>query len=134
VSQRVSKRPIWLGDAAAPKAALPPTHRGIMTQAFCVIHILVSGKSPEHRLSQHSDESMPAVLAGACVGEYIAGHRGKAERVVEFPVREQAGVGGDHRSAKLEHQPAVEIESENLGIRFTRRVRHDGLIRSRITC
>jgi len=23
---------------------------------------------------------MPAVLAGACVGEYIAGHRGKAER------------------------------------------------------
>jgi hypothetical protein len=37
---------------------------------------------------------MPAVLAGACVGEYIAGHRGKAERVVEFPVREQAGVGG----------------------------------------
>jgi hypothetical protein len=51
-----------------------------MTQAFCVIHILVSGKSPEHRLSQHSDESMPAVLAGACVGEYIAGHRGKAER------------------------------------------------------
>jgi hypothetical protein len=37
-----------------------------MTQAFCVIHILVSGKSPEHRLSQHPDESMPAVLAGAC--------------------------------------------------------------------
>ena len=25
VSQRVSKRPIWLGDAAAPEAALPPT-------------------------------------------------------------------------------------------------------------
>jgi hypothetical protein len=79
-----------------------------MTQAFCVIHILVSGKSPEHRLLQHSDESMPAVLAGACVGEYIA--------------------------SKLEHQPAVEIEFENLGIRFTRRVRHDSLIRSRITC
>ena len=35
-----------------------------MTQAFCVIHILVSGKSPEHRLSQHSDESMPAVSPG----------------------------------------------------------------------
>jgi len=98
-----------------------------MMQAFCVIHILISGKSPEHRLSQHSDESMPAVLAGACVGEYIAGHRGKAERVVDFPVREQAGVGGDHRSSKLEHQPAVEIESENLGIRFTRRVHHGRL-------
>ncbi len=63
--------------------------------------------------------SLIAENGGACVGEYIAGHRGKAERVVEFPVREQAGVGGDHRSSKLEHQPAVEIESENLGIRFT---------------
>ena len=31
-------------------AANNPTHRGIMTQAFCVIHILVSGKSPEYRL------------------------------------------------------------------------------------
>jgi hypothetical protein len=47
---------------------------------------------------------MPAVLAGACVGEYTAGHRGKAER---FPVRMQAGVGGDHRSSKLEYPPAV---------------------------
>jgi hypothetical protein len=48
---------------------------------------------------------MPAVLAGACVGEYIAGHGGKAERVVEF---EQAGVGGDDRSAKLlRHDPAM---------------------------
>jgi hypothetical protein len=53
--------------------------------------ILISGKSPEHRLSQHSHESMPAVLAGACVGGFIAGHRGQDERVVEFPVREQAG-------------------------------------------
>jgi hypothetical protein len=57
-----------------------------MTQAFGVIRILVSGKSPEYRLSQHSDESIPAVLAGACAGEYITGHRGKDERVVEFPV------------------------------------------------
>jgi hypothetical protein len=32
-------------------AANNPTHRGIMTQAFCVIHILVSGKSPEHTVA-----------------------------------------------------------------------------------
>jgi hypothetical protein len=63
------------------------------------------------RIRQVADGSMPAVLAGACVGEYIAGHRGKAERGIEFPVRKQAGVGGDHRSSKLEHQPAVEISS-----------------------
>jgi hypothetical protein len=50
------------------------------------------------------------------------------ERVVEFPVRDQASVGGDHRSSKLEHQPAVEIEPENLANRFTRRIRHDSLM------
>jgi hypothetical protein len=88
----------------------------------------------EHRLSQHSNESMPAIPAGACIGEHLARHRAEAERIVEFPVREQAGVGGDHRSARLELQPAVEIESENLSIRFTRRVRHGRLIRSKITC
>jgi hypothetical protein len=99
-----------------------------------VVHILVSGQPPEHSLSQHPDQRVMAVLAGARVGEYIAGHRGKAQRGVQFPVREQADVGGDHRSSKLEHQPAVEIESENLGIRFTRRVRHDSLTRSEITC
>jgi hypothetical protein len=36
----------------------------------------------------------------------------EAERVVEFPVREQTGVGGNYRSLKLEHQAAVEIELE----------------------
>ena len=105
-----------------------------MAQPLGVVHILVSGKSPEHGLPQHADKSMPAVLAGACVGEHIARHRAKAERVVEFAVGEQAGIGGDHRSAKLEHQSAVEIEPEKPRIQFTRRVRHDGLIQISITC
>jgi len=105
-----------------------------MTRALGVVNIFIPSEPTEHRLSQISDECMPAVLAGARVGEYIADHRGKADRVVEFPVRELAGVGGDHRSSKLEHQPAVEIESECLGIRFTRQVRHTSLIRSRVTC
>jgi hypothetical protein len=56
----------------------------------------VSGEATENRLTQQTDKRMAAVLAGARVGEYIAGHRGKAERGVEFSVREQAGVGGDH--------------------------------------
>jgi hypothetical protein len=77
---------------------------------------------------------MPAIPAGAHVSEHIARHRRQTERIVEFPVREQSCVGGDHRSAKLEHQPAVEIKPENAIIRFTRRVRHDSLIQITITC
>ena len=62
----------------------------------------------------------------------ITRHRAEAQRVVQFPVCEQACVGGNHRSAKLKHQSAVEIEPESAIIRFTRWVRHDGLIRSEI--
>ena len=101
-----------------------------MAQPLGVVHVLVSGKPPEHGLPQHPDQSMPAVLAGACVGERLARHGAQAERVVQFAVGEQSGVGGDDRTAKLKHQSAVEIEPESPAIRFTRRVRHAGLIRS----
>jgi hypothetical protein len=105
-----------------------------MAQALSVVHIFISGKSPKYGLPQHPDQSMSAILASACVGERITRHRTEAQRVVQFPVCEQACVGGNHRSAKLEHQSAVEIEPESAIIRFTRWVRHDGLIRSKITC
>jgi hypothetical protein len=49
MSHRVSKRPIWLADAAHPEAALPPkndpSHRGIMTKTRGVVHMLVSGEA-----------------------------------------------------------------------------------------
>src|ERR1700730_3838356 len=109
-----------------------PPHRGIMAQALSVVHIFISGKSPKYGLPQHPDQSMSAILAGAGVRAQLTSYRRQPEAVVESAIGEQSCVGGDHRSSKLEHQPAVEIESENLGIRFTRRVRHGHLTRSRI--
>ena len=38
---------------------------------------------------------------------------------VEFAIREQTGIGRDDGSTKLKHRSAVEIESENLAVRFT---------------
>jgi hypothetical protein len=106
-------------------AANNPADRRIMAQSFGVVYILISSKTAKHRLPQHSEESVSAVLAGPCVCEAVTSHRGQAEHIVEFPVGKQSGVGGDDRTAKLEHQTAVEIEPENSIIRFTRRVRHD---------
>jgi hypothetical protein len=77
---------------------------------------------------------MPAVLAGADVGEPLAGQIREAERVVEFAVGKQPGIGGDNRTAKLERQSAVEIEPENALARFTRRVRHDSRLQINLTC
>ena len=105
-----------------------------MAQPFGVVDVLVSGEPPEHRLPQHADQRMSAVLAGAGVSEPLARHRTEAERVVEFPVGEQTGVRGDDRTAKLEHQPAVEIEPERLAVRFTRRVRHDISLQISLRC
>ena len=96
-----------------------------MAEPLGVVDVLVSGQPPEHGLPQHPDERVPAVLARAGVGEPLACHRAQAERVVEFAVGEQTGVRRHDRTAKLERQPAVEIEPQRLAVRFTRRVRHD---------
>ena len=87
-----------------------------MAQALGVVHILVSGKPPEHRLPQQPDQRMAAVLAGARVGQHLARHRAQTECVVEFAVGQQSGIGGDHGAAKLQHQAAVEIEPERTPI------------------
>ena len=53
-----------------------------MAQPLGVVDVLVSGKPTEHRLPQHTDKSVPAVLAGAGVAEPLAGQIRKAHRVV----------------------------------------------------
>jgi hypothetical protein len=96
-----------------------------MAKTFGVVDILVTGQPPEHGLPQHAHERVPAVLTCAGVGEPLARHHAQAERLVEFAVGEQTGVRSHDRTAKLERQPAVEIEPQRLAIRFTRQVRHD---------
>jgi len=78
-----------------------PAHRRIMTEALSVVDILVTGKPPEYRLPQQTDQFMAAVLAGAGIGERLPGNHRQAEGVVEFPVRQQSGVGGDPRAMEL---------------------------------
>jgi hypothetical protein len=85
-----------------------------MTQALGVVHVLVAGEASKDGLPEQPNERMPPVLAGAGVGERFARHGGKPKRVVEFAIGEQSRVRSDHRSAKLEHQPTVEIDPENL--------------------
>ena len=64
---------------------------------------------------------MVTVLAGARIGERLAGHRGQSECVVEFTVCQKSGVGRDHAAAKLKHQATVEIELKS--IQFARLTR-----------
>jgi hypothetical protein len=115
---------------------LPPTIQRIAGswQAFCVVHVLVSGEATENGLTQHSNESMPAILAGARVSEHLARYRAEAERIVAFAVGQQSSIGCNDRASKLERQSTVEIEPENALSRSTRRLRHDSHIRANIRC
>jgi hypothetical protein len=56
----------------------------------------------------------------------IARHYRQADRVVEFAIRRQPGIGSDDRTAKLDHQAAVEVEPLDPVVWFTRRVRRAG--------
>ena len=62
----------------------------------------------ETRLENGSRDACAAVIAGPRVGEHLTSHHGRPERVVEFAIREQTGIGRDDGSAKLKHQSAVD--------------------------
>ena len=135
-SHSVSKRPIWLGDAAAPQTRFAtdnPAHRRIVAKTLSIVHILVSGEATEHRLTQQPDQCVATISARAGVGQNIARQRRQAERVIEFAIGKQTSIGGHDRTAKLQHQAAVKIEPECPIVRFTRRVRHDGSLNARIS-
>jgi len=89
------------GASGGRFAADDPAHRRIMPKPSRVVHILVSSQSPEHGLPQHPHERVPAVLAGAGVGEPLARHGAEAECVVEFAVCEQTSIGGHDRNGEI---------------------------------
>jgi hypothetical protein len=71
-----------------------------------------------------------AVRASARISPVIAV---RPECVIEFAIGKQPGIVGHHGAAKLEHQAAIKIEPNNVGFRFTRRVRHDSLAQTTIS-
>jgi hypothetical protein len=105
-------------------AADDPAHRGIAPEPVGVVHFLVAGEPTEHGLAELRDLGVAPVLPGARVVEDIGRQRRQAERVVEFPEREQASIRGDGRAVEFELQAAVEIEPETFPLAFTRRVIH----------
>ena len=129
-SHSVSNRPIWLAEAATRgdrPVADNPAHRRIAAQPVGVVHVLVAGEPPEHRLTQQAHQPVATVLAGARVGQRVGPRVSQAERVVQLAIGQQPGIGGDRGTMKLQHQTTVEIEPQSLGFRFTRWVHHDRL-------
>ena len=53
---------------------------------------------------------MPTVLAVSSIRQRFPSHSTESEGIVEFAIGEQPSVGSYDRTAKLQHQKAVEIE------------------------
>jgi hypothetical protein len=111
----VSKRPIWPVDAAWSRHGAPaddPAHRGIAPEPVGVVHVLVAGEPTEHRLTELGEQRVAPVLPGARIDEDVAGQSSQAEGIVEFPEREQVGIGGDRRPVELQLQAAVKSDPQ----------------------
>jgi hypothetical protein len=92
-----------------PVADHPP-HCGVVAQPVGVVHILVAGQPSEYRLAQQARQSVPTILAGARISKRIGRRVGQTHRVIQLTVRQQPGIRGDRRAAKLQQQATVEIE------------------------
>ena len=101
-----------------------PAHRRVAAQPLGVVHVLVARQPPEYRLAQQPGQPVPTVLAGARISQPIGTRVGQVERVIQFAVSQQPGIGRDRGAAKLQEQTTVEIQPQSALIRFTRRVPH----------
>jgi hypothetical protein len=104
-----------------------------MPKPLGVVYVLVAGEASKDGLPEQPCQGVPPILACSRVGQNIARHVRQSERVVEFAVGQQASVGGHDRSAKLQHQAAIEIKPQSAVLGFTRRVRHRRLAQRSIT-
>ena len=95
-----------------------------MRNAGSVVDVLVTREAAEHRLTQQPGQHVPGVLAAAAFRQSAARQVGQPERVVQFTVGQQPGVGGDAAAVELEPQAAIEIDPQRAVIRFTRWVFH----------
>ena len=99
-----------------------------MRETISVVHILIAGETAEYRLPQQPGEEMARVATSADFRQRATGQVGQPERVIQLPVGQQAGVGGDAAAVELEPQATVEIDPQGRVIRFTRRVAHRTVI------
>jgi hypothetical protein len=103
-------------------------------QAIGVIDILIAGKTAEHGLAKQAGQQVTGVLATAALRQHRTRQIGQPERIVQFPVGQQTGVGGDPAAVEFQLEAAVKIDPQRPIIRFTRCVYHPRPPDPAITC
>ena len=103
-SHSVSKRPIWLVEAAGPVhtlAADDGAHHRIAGEPLGIVDVFVAGEPAVDRLAQQARQLVPDVPAAPPLAECRSAHRGQAKRVVQLAIGEQAAVRSDLGTVEL---------------------------------
>ena len=98
------------------------THRWVDSQSLGVVDILVACQSAVYGLTQQRHKLVLLVAAQAAVFEGGWGHFSQPERLIEFAIRQQSGIGCDLATEELEFQAAVKTDSQIVVFGVTHRV------------
>ena len=94
-------------------AADDPSHDRVEAEPVGIVHVVVPAKAPENGLAELRDKTVATVLPTTGVGEYVPGNLAQSDRIIQFPVRQQPGVGSDLGTVELKLEPAVKVQPQN---------------------
>jgi len=95
-------------------------HRRIVRKTSGTVHVPAAGEAAEHRLAQQADQQVAGILALTALRQRPTSQTGQPDRIVQFAVSEQSGVGGNAAAMEFQLQAAVEIDPQGTIIQFTR--------------
>ena len=70
-------------------------------------------KTSENGLAESPDKTVATVLPTTDVREYVPGNLGRSDRIIQFRIRQQPGIGSDPGTVELELQATVKIQPRN---------------------
>ncbi len=122
------------GTTIQPAAVHYGAHGRIVRQAISVVHILIAGETTEHRPAKQPSQQVAGVLATAALRQHRTREISEAERVIQFSMDQDAGIGSDAAAVEFQLKAAVEIDPQSAINRFTRWVFHAPTTMINATC
>ena len=122
------------GTTIQPAAVHYGANGRIMRQAISVVRILIAGQSTGHRPTKQPSQQVAGVLATAALRQHCTCEISEAERVIQFSMDQDAGIGSGAAAVEYQLQAAVEIDPQNAINRFARWVFHAPTTMINATC
>ena len=83
-------------------AADYPSHHRVEAGPDGIVHAVVPAKASENGLAELPDKIVATVLPTAGVRECVPGNLGQHDRIIQFSIRQQSGVGRDLGTVELQ--------------------------------